>query len=210
MTKDIFGKIKKDKMTPEELMQMQMAVQQQAQPQQEYQMPVNPGLLGSQSSDIIRYRLESEDLMEVLEHDLRGDGWDPDAKKWVPMYRRWVNDDGLSACMGIVSRYVNRGSYLGNITKEEINFKCKAIKSELAKLFFKKSDLFELDKAMRKLLVRKIVDSIHLGLSRGEGGMESIQLSNMTNTQHVIHEDKTIQPQGNFMSMMPWNRNKFR
>ena len=140
-------------------------------------------------SDVIKYRLESEDILAELEHDLKGEAYIEG--KWVNVYGREINDKGLSAVRGIVARYCNRGCFLGNLSAEQINYKCMALKKELAKLLFKKYKLYDVDKAKRSILVRKITDTVHLSLSRSEDGMESTQLSQSTNRNEIVHEDKT-------------------
>lgn len=191
--------------TMENIQQQQYLEAMQQQVPQQYGNVYNP-MPPQLSPDVIRYRLESDDLLDNLRHDLKGEEWID--SKWVPMYGRWINEQGLSTILSIASRYVNRGSYLANLTTDQINFKCHSLRIELARLVFKKYKLYEIDPAKRKLLIRKILDNIHLSLSRSENAFESQELGKTTSNQHIIHEDKT--PQNNFgiMSMLPWNRNK--
>jgi len=155
-------------------------------------------------ADVIKYRLESEDIIDNLEHDLKGEAYL--AGKWSPFYGREINNLGLADVRSIVSRYCNRGCYLANLTTDQINNKCLPLKKELAKLIFKKYRLFGVDRAKRSLLLRKIIDTVHLSLSRSEDGLESSQITTGTQRTEVIHEDKTQQqPQGGLFRMFKMN-----
>lgn len=186
---------------------------QPVQPSEEQQRPdysqfYNPQQF-SVPGDVIKYRLESDDILTKLEHDLAGETF-VEGTGWVKKYGREINDEGLSAVHTIVSHYCNRGCYLGNLNFQQINFKCMAIKKELSKLLFKKYKIYEVDKAKRGLLTRKIVDTVHLSLSRAEGAMESESLGRTFSRNEIIHEEKNPQKQGGLFKFFRMGLSKGR
>ena len=161
--------------------------------QQAYDYPqyVQPQM-SQQNPDVIKYRLESDDLLDSLEHDLKGEAFIN--KKWTPMYGKWLNEEGISIIISLVSRYVNRGSYLGNLSNDQIAFKCKTLSNALNKHLFLYYRLYDIESRTKaRLLVRKVVDMIHLSLSRSEQAFESQQIGQTTNVQNIVHEDRTQQ-----------------
>lgn len=164
-------------------------------PEEEQYVPQNYGQFYNNQagvvlpSDVIKYRLESDDIVENLEHDLKGEAFVNG--QWKKIYTAEINQAGLVAVRSIVSRYCNRSCFLGNLSTDQINYKCMMLKKELALLLFKKYKIYGIDKAKRSILIRKIVDTIHLSLSRSEDALESQTIGQSTNRQEIVHEDKT-------------------
>ena len=144
------------------------------------------------SEDFFRYRIESEQLLEEIEHKLKGEVAVPDGKGniiYEQKYARWVNDEGISVILSIIYDYANKNTYLANLTKDSILYKCRDLKKKLSLLFFQKYEEYEIDKCKRTLVIQKIMDAIHISLSRCEDGKEAEQLSSATQ-RHEIFQRK--------------------
>jgi len=134
--------------------------------------------------DVYKLRLNSEDLIQEMEHNLMGLAWN--GHEWVKAYQAWCNENGLACLKSIYSSYVSRGIYLGNLSQDQINFKMCSLKINLAKLIFSKGKLFGIDKEKRSLLIQKICDVIHVCMTRAEAGMESSLLSRTTERREIV------------------------
>ena len=152
------------------------------QPQPDFSNYYNPQP-NQLAPDILRYRLDAEDLNNFIRHDLMGEDWI--GNKWIKVSDPWCNDAGIAVFTSTLSSYFHRGIFLGNLNKWQIDFKCKCLFVDLSKIVFSKYRVYSIDPSKRSLLVRKIVDCIHLSLSRTEDGMESSQLS--TSSQRIEH-----------------------
>ena len=188
-----------------------LEVEQPQYQQQEQQYPQFLPQQGfNQNPDIIKYRLESEDLLDSLEHDLKGEAWIN--KEWKPLYSPWLNREGISLILSIASRYINRGSYLGNLSTEQINFKCRTLANALNMHMFKYYRLYDVESRTKsRLLIRKVVDMIHLSLSRSQDAFESQEIGKSTNVQNIKHEEiNPQQQQGGIFSMMRFGQGQRR
>ena len=128
--------------------------------------------------DFFRFRISGQDILEELEHQLKGEVFDEEQNKYVEKFSRLLNDEGISKVLHIIYACgINKNVFLGNLEKEEIMFKCKTLKKKLSLLLFKKASDYEIPKEMKSLLITTIINTVHSGLSRSEGGRESEQIS---------------------------------
>lgn len=158
-------------------------------------------LPGSPSEDFFRFRIDGSDILEDMEHQLKGEilVQQPDGSmKWEEKFDRWINDEGIAKVLHIIySCGINKNTFLGNLRREQILYKCKMIKKNLARLLMKKYPEYEVDKDMRALLITTVVNTVHSGLSRSEGGRESDQLSTAANRHDIYqHTDTSNQKRG--------------
>lgn len=135
-------------------------------------LPEGPG------EDFFKFRIDGGDILDDIAHQLKGEVYDEIKKSYQPKFDRWVNDQGINKVLHVIYACgINKGVFLGNLTADQILYKCKSIKKKLALLFFKKYKSYQIKKEMRDLLVTTVVNTVHSGLSRSEGGKESDQLS---------------------------------
>ena len=155
---------------------------------------------GPPEEDFFKFRIDGSDILEDIEHQLKGETINETTGKYEPRFDRWINDEGINKVLHIIYACgINKNIFLGNLTKDEIMFKCKSIKKKLALLFFKKYYDYEVPKEMRSLLITTIVNQIHSGLSRSEGGRESEQLSTASLRHDIYsHQDQKREGGGFF------------
>lgn len=169
---------------------------QQQQEEQQLPPPMAAHLPGGPDEDFFRFRIDGTDILEDMEHQLRGEAYDEKSEKYIPKFDRWMNDNGINKVLHIIySCGINKNTFLGNLEKDEIKYKCKTIKKKVARLFFNKYGTYGIKKEMRDLLVTSIVNTIHSGLSRSEGGRESDQISTAAQRyevfQHQAQQEKS-------------------
>lgn len=151
---------------------------------------VQPPTPAPPNSDFFMFRITSDEILEYMEHKLRGEEFDEKTKGWVQKFKPWCSDEFINVVLSTIADYANRNTYLGNFDTDEINHKCNSIKKKIAKLLFKNYVKYKIEKAKRSLLVDKIINTIHSSLSRCEHGMEARQLSSATQRSEVYHEEK--------------------
>jgi transposase len=151
-----------------------MEQQEQMYPVEAMSAPVPP----MPHEDFYRYRIDGADIIDEMQHQLRGEIYDTKSGKWVKQFDRWLNEKGISKITHIVySLGINKNTYLGNLTREQVLFKCKLIKKKLARLILLQHQQWEVQREMWDMLIATVVNTIHSGLSRSEGGREAQQLS---------------------------------
>ena len=114
---------------PEE--QQQQVVEQQPQPYQHPNLPSPP------EDDFFRYRIDGADILEQIEHQLKGEVFDAQQNKYIPKFDVWINDEGINKVLHVIYTCgINKNTFLGNLTKEEImnetGFHGKAITGPLS------------------------------------------------------------------------------
>lgn len=149
---------------------------------------IMPPIPDSPTQDFFRFRIDGSDIIDEVLHQLKGEMFVSN-KGWEAKFDRWMNDEGINKIIHIIySCGINKNVFLGNLTKEEILYKCKMIKKKLALLLFQKHKEYQIPLEMRSLLITTVVNTIHSGLSRCEGGLEARQLSTATQRHEIFNE----------------------
>ena len=165
---------------------------------QQQPMPATwPQQVMSADTDFYKDRLNSSDILQEIEHQLRGEVWSKDKNgkpTWKIMFRPDINEKGISDILNIIYVFgMNKNIFLGCLTDEEIYLRCRTLWKEMAYLFLLRGHIYSIPKEKRSLIIRQIVYSVHSGLTRSMGGQEAEQLSQ--GIQKIEHSMKTDQPQ---------------
>jgi len=160
------------------------------------------------ADDFFRFRIDGSDILEDIQHQLKGEVYDHAQGGYVSSFDRWINDDGINKILHIIYACgINKNIFLGNLTKEEIMFKCNMLKKKLALLMFKKYNEFGVSKEMRDLLIMTVVGTVHSALSRSEGGREADQISTAAQRVEMFQRQEKDQQQPGIMSRLsPFGR----
>jgi len=155
-------------------------------------------------SDFFKFRIGGLDILEEIEHQLKGEVWDKQEKKYVNKFDRWINDEGINKILHVIFACgINKNTFLGNLSNDQILFKCRMLKTKLALLLFKKYQAYEIKKEMRDLLITTVVNTVHSALSRSEGGLEARQLSTAAQ-RHDIYQHSPNQQKSGFIDKLPF------
>ena len=143
------------------------------------------------SDDFFKFRIDGLDVVEELQHQLRGEVYDTDKKRYVKKFDRVVNERGINKITHLIYGLgINKNTLLGCLDREQIMYKCAMLKRYLAKLILLKSEDYEIDRTMWDLLVTMVVNNVHSALSRSEFGREANQLSTAhSRTDAFVHND---------------------
>lgn len=130
-----------------------------------------------QQNEFTVWQINPEDINNKIEHDLRGDLYDSETDMWLTdeegKYRK-MNEKGIREVLGTINMYVNKNTYLSNLSMEEINKTCNLLGNQLAELFANNYENFQMvrDLSYMTLLVWKITNMIFFTLkSSQEEGM---------------------------------------
>lgn len=136
----------------------------------------------SQDQNLIQYQLELDNILERVEHLLRGDELKFDSRgnitweKPKDTSKSIFNEYGVQEIMRILSLYLNRNTILSNYDEETINVKVFDFGNEIADLIYMKSEEMGLDNAEKRklysIIVRQLVDTVHSTYLRALGGGE--------------------------------------
>lgn len=169
------------------------------------------------SQDFFLFRLDSADIIEEIQHQLKGEVYisnDNGGGEWVKKYQRAMTDEGISEVVSMIYACgINKNTILGNLTKDEIYSRCRRVGKALLLYFANEGDRIGVTIKNRNLLIVKIVQMVHSGLSRSEGGREADQLSSaIQKVEHNIHQEQSQKSNsmlgGMARALNPFNRGR--
>ena len=135
----------------------------------------------SGSSDIARWQLELNDILEQAEHTLKGDivVFENGRKEWKANpepKQNTLNDRGVKICMKLLGLYINRNTILSDYTEEEIRYKVLDFGKRFNDLIFLKYEEMGMDDENKRKeyasLVGSMVDIVHSAYARAKDGQE--------------------------------------
>jgi len=168
----------------------QLIAQQQSDFSKDFEVPkqtVNPDMEASvfesnTSEDLIRYQLELDNILERVEHILRGDtiSFDDQGNRYWKKDKKGrfavLNEYGVRMIMNILSTYITRNTILADYTKDEINEVLYNFGMELNDLIHLKYEEIGFDTDAKKkqsmMLVTQIVDLVRSSYTRALFGKE--------------------------------------
>lgn len=161
------------------------------------------GTFIGKDSETIKYRLNADDLISRIEHNLKGEHWvteqitDNDGhpiydKRGMPVmiehYKKVgiakCNDYGAKALAGLVDMFVGKNTFLSDLTKEEINDICRQLGHALIYVIEDRYDDYGIDAKDMLQIVEPIVRLVFISLKRAEQGRERDAISQI----HTINE----------------------
>lgn len=152
---------------------------------------IKPRIPESPSNDFFIYRIDGNDIIEEIVHQLRGEviSFNKEGEKtWEKKFDVLANEEGINKIVYILySNGINKNTLLGQLTHEEIYSRCNRIWRKLSLLLFKNCDRYNIKDDMRCLIIQTIINNIHSGLSRSEGGKEADQLSTATQRHEIVN-----------------------
>lgn len=142
-------------------------------------------------NDFSRWLEVVDDILNFLEHDLRGDVYDEKTESWLPPdegHKKIINKDGIRAIMSLTRTVVNKNTFVTRLEEKQINMMTLQLNLDLIDLLFQKGDDFEVDPKMMTVIEDKIMFFIYNALSRARDGGERAFLSTTTKRVELISD----------------------
>lgn len=165
-----------------------------------------------QDQNLIQYQLETDKLLERMEHFLRGDivKFDEDGNVFYekpedPELRNF-NDYGVAELMRIFSMYVTKETFLSYYTEERINELLADLGDALADFMYCNYEKIGMDTKFKEtkfsLIVLNILHTIESCYRRALGGMEQKNIQ----TRSIVTQNNSMgQPGGMGMLKQGWS-----
>lgn len=158
-----------------------------------------------QESDMARWQLELNDILERIEHILKGD--QPKFKEghviWEDnkdMQSNTLNEKGVREILKILAIYVNRNTILSDYEDDEIKDVLLDFGKRINNLIFMKYDDYGMDDEEKRkeyeMLVGAITDIIYSAYKRAKHGGERRSIREMVSIQHSSNSMGGISGQG--------------
>lgn len=130
----------------------------------------------SRSTDVTRYILTTEDILEEIEMKLRGRLWSPSKERWVSKGQPILNEHGVNTIIWVVSTFLHRGIALSNYSDEDIKRICKGVRIQLIKTLMLEFYNFGVKRSNLSLVVRMVDVTIYSMMRRGYKAGERSEL----------------------------------
>jgi hypothetical protein len=148
--------------------------------------------ISQRETDLSKWQLELNDILERAEHILRGD---------IPKYEKGVliwsknpdmsenplNEKGIREITKILVMYINRNTILSDYSEKEISLKVYDFGKRLSDAIFMSYDTMGLDTEEKRkayaTIVGELVDMVHSSFKRALHGGERRSLREMINIQ---------------------------
>ncbi len=156
--------------------------------------------VGQQDSNLIEWQLELDNILERMDHLLRGhvlkfdDAGNLTWKEPKDKSFQVFNEYGVQEILRILSMYLNRNTILSNYDEETIRWKVYDIGLEISDLIFTKYEEMGLDTddkiKLYPIIVRQLVDTIHSAYLRALNGgeRESLRTARMVTQNDPMNQ----------------------
>lgn len=125
---------------------------------------------------LTKYQLNPAEIIEKLEHDMKGEimivDYEKQVVKWESRGKKLMNDDGVKMVITIVGSHIDRNTLLSTLEKNEIVFAMRSLHKHLVLHFGSKYKDYEIDKNDLTPIIDIITNKIWFALKRAEDGAE--------------------------------------
>lgn len=146
--------------------------------------PYNTGAekyTAGQSDTIVQLKLIEEDVIEDLEHSLKGETYDPKTGTFkVTSKKPLMNQSGAAYIVSVMRPLISKVMKLGYLEKDFVQTIAKEAENTVSKVIFVKHKEFDVDIAFATSIVVICGDQIMSTFSRAIDGFDQKQLGNTT------------------------------
>jgi len=151
-----------------------------------------------QHPDLWIYQLDSSDIINSLEHLLRGEFWNTKDNKWEPKGEQLLNEDGIRMMVTIVASHLSKEKILTDVPQDQVYRMCRDMRLALIYHLTMKWDEYKIKKSCLDVIVEIIDHHIYTNLSRGVEG------KTMDYFKPTIKRVEKITPSEEKRSMFGW------
>lgn len=109
------------------------------------------GFYNQAKSDLIRWQLDAKDIIEQLEHDLKGEVWVGTDDEGKDIYekkgKQMINQEGVSAIISLVSPRISKVIIMSNLEAEDVREEMLAFSRALTDLLYTQREKYEIERA---------------------------------------------------------------
>ena len=180
------------------------------------QMPpiaIPPNAYMRQDTETVKFRLDVDELVIQIEHDLKGEHWVReqmyanvkddngkvvevplvDKKTGAPiMTERWkkvgiakTNDYGAKALTGEIRKFIGKNSFLSDLQEEDILVLCRNIGHIIVNLMEDRHNDYGIDANDMESIVFGITELLFISLKRAEQGRERDSISKIQSVSEI-------------------------
>jgi len=155
------------------------------------------------NANLIQWQLDGKDVLEEIEHKLKGEVWGGTDSKGNEIYKpkgvRLMNDEGIGAVLTLISARLSKLVILSNLEDDDIRKMQLAFSKDLIGLFYVKYKDFAIAVPYLSSIVNFIEDLVYATLKRALKGGERDFLKMTERLRIESGSDKPNKGIGGFM-----------
>ena len=153
------------------------------------QPPQNMPNVQQDDGKTTRWKIDPEDVIDEIEHYLRGDNWDSLTGTWRKNKNdklRLVNEEGISVITTHLRGVLNKNIILSNFDNEMILQIAKQNAHNVKDIIFTSYDKYEIKKENFSMILQLIDGNVYGALLRAKGGFF---VNHLSTTQRYIEQN---------------------
>lgn len=140
--------------------------------------------VGDASKDFSRWHLTSDELIEELEHDLKGEVWANN--KWQKRGKKLLNNDGVREIITLVRGHVNKFTFLAKLSDDDVMDIMRHLDEAMIDLLAQKWEEFQIDMPDLDVIRQIVLTMIYAGMTRGLEGWTMDRVGSIMKTREVV------------------------
>ena len=125
--------------------------------------------------------LKTDDVLSEFENDLRGVVYDVNNDKYLPVGKKWMNDNGIKETISFIRPFFNKVVLSSNYDRKTINQICMRAMASYIDMLFMHSEDYDINENDLQIIVIKVGEMIYSALtSAGEGGLRNLMLKSVS------------------------------
>ena len=140
--------------------------------------------VGDGNKDFSRWHLSSDELIEELEHDLKGEVWANN--KWQKKGKKLLNDDGVREIVTLVRGHVNKFTFLAKLSDDDVMDIMLHLDEALIDLLSHKWREFKVELPDLDVIRQIVLTMIYAGMTRGPEGWTMDRVGSIMKTREVV------------------------
>src|SRR3990167_5615447 len=151
-------------------------------------------MFGNNMPDLTRWTLDSSDVIDEVEHKLRGEIWDNSSERYIKKYDELLNDKGINIMMSILHTHLTKNFKLTVLAEHEVLAISKAVRKDIIKLLFIYYKEYGAEKSKLSLIVNMVDHPIFVHLKSALNG-ETLKF--LKTAEHRVDHVQSVQRETN-------------
>ena len=140
----------------------------------------------SANHELTQWQLSPLDIFDSIEHNLKGEVFNPATNAWEQRGLRLMNDNGIRAVITHLIAGNSKIIYMSNLSEEEVNKMAYGVMSNLGTILGINLRQFEIDQSNFFTVLTLVGNTVFAGLKRAMNGEERRGLTSTRMVREVI------------------------
>ena len=154
----------------------------------------------NRDAELTRWQLSAWDLLNDLEHDLKGEFWNENTRLWekAEYSNQLLNDKGVRAIISLLKPIVNKNTFLSNLREERVNKLLLFISNRVCETLYFNFKEFDIKPEFYFILNEMIQDFLETAFRRPQDEGERSFIRSTEQRRVLVQERPNSEKKGVF------------